>query len=261
MKPFLKWAGGKQRLLPQLLPLFPKTYDRYLEPFLGGGAVFFELQPKVALLADANRKLIECYRAVKKSPALIEAYLLILQVQHSEDPKKVYQGTREAFNVEAQTSEWGAAQFIYLNKACFNGLYRVNKRGEFNTPRGTSLKVYVPLQDTARVLQTARLLVSGYRQTLGLAKEGDFVYLDPPYPGTFQGYTPNIFGRSDHNWLACFMHNTKSKVALSLPDTVEVRELYSDLSFHTVTAPRTISRDGSNRTNVGELLICNYDAP
>jgi len=178
-KPFLKWAGGKSRLLPALHRCAPKKFGCYFEPFLWGGALFFGLCPQNAVLSDSNDELIHCYRIVRDRPEEVIERLSKLKVSEEEFYKI------RAMRSEVLSAVARAARFIYLNKTCFNGLYRVNKNGLFNTPFGrnriASLVDRANLRRASRALQEARLQCADYSAVLQCAVAGDFIYSDPPY--------------------------------------------------------------------------------
>ena len=177
--PFLKWAGGKRWLAKRYGDLFDVDYERYLEPFLGGASMFFALRPSKSILADCNSRLIEAYVAIRDEPEKIAAALGRYQESHSDD---FYYSERKRQYPDSATQR--AAQLIYLNRTCWNGLYRVNRRGEFNVPRGTKTSVVLDSDDfgaVSEVLEHAELLAQDFEQTLGQAGNGDLVYVDPPY--------------------------------------------------------------------------------
>ncbi len=268
IEPFLRWAGGKRQLLPSLLEELPSSVSKrlYVEPFLGAGSLFFALAPKRSILADANASLIATYSAIKRSPEAVRQNLVWLCEQHSSEH---YYATRTSFNKTVESSPQQAARFIYLNKACFNGIYRVNKRGEFNVPKGSkdnlsalSCEKFVQL---SAALGTAELCALDYKHTLAGAKASWFVYLDPPYPALnetayFAHYTPDRFGDADQKALAheCLrLHNLGAKFLLSNADLPVVRELYSSFSIKALPVRRYVSCKGQ-KLHVSELLIKNY---
>lgn len=195
-RPLLRWAGSKRKLLPQLLANLPENFDRYVEPFAGSACLFFSLRPKRALLADINEDLIGTYRAIKKSPESVAQALKRLKRDES-----TYYRIREAQN-SALTPENRAARFIYLNRLCFNGLYRTNKDGKFNVPYGGEKSGKLPdlqqLKNYSSLLKRARLLPATFEETLEEVKSGDFVYIDPPYciksRRVFNEYSNAAFG-------------------------------------------------------------------
>jgi DNA adenine methylase len=205
-RPFVKWAGGKTALLPTLRRFIPSWYGKYFEPFVGGGAFFFDLEPDTAVLSDSNEELIRCYKIVRDKPAALLRALSALEV--SETDFYDIRGTDPAHLPSVDR----AARFIYLNKTCFNGLYRVNRAGQFNTPFGhykrATLAEDSKLKAASRALKTAKLVCGDYADLLlNDAVAGDFVYFDPPYHpvseySDFKRYTKTQFRHADHVRLA-----------------------------------------------------------
>lgn len=272
MKPILKWAGGKQRLLPQLVPLLPDDWKerRYVEPFLGGGAMFFHLEPKTALLADVNFGLINMYQRLVKDWDLVHRLTERLGRQHSE---RSYYKHRESYNNERHVPFFVAAMFIYLNKACFNGLWRENLEGEMNTPFGKVASVSLPsedhLREACKVLGggSVHLHCQGFAETLGECHRGDFIYLDPPYdvePGKtgYTAYSGAGFDRDEQEYLARLLvysgRRRGIRWMMSNANTPWVRERYAKHNITEISAPRSINSDGAGRGNVTELVIRNY---
>lgn len=279
MKPFLKWAGGKTKLLPQLRENLPVDFaDRvYVEPFLGGGALFFAngLAAKAAVLSDANAPLINTYLMVRDQVDLVIRELRGLDALRVEDAAAAFTRVRAAFNECGGSQRAGfagvqAARFIYLNKTCFNGLWRVNQRGAFNVPNAHYAKPVVCDEETLRaaskMLKPAGVIVGDFSETLRAAKPRDFFYLDPPYvpvspTSNFTAYTREGFGDPAHRELAKLYQEASArgaKLLLSNSDTPLVRELYADFYIQEVLAPRAINSKGAGRGKVKELLIRNY---
>ena len=265
-KPFLKWAGGKARLLPilrQSLP--PKGFKRYFEPFLGGAALFFDLAPNQAFLGDSNPELINCYRVVRDRPDDLLAALERFRITEAEFYKV------RALDPETLPDVDRAARLIYLNKTCYNGLYRVNKQGRFNTPYGRYPDVTLANPATvgaaSKLLRRAILSCADYRDTLAVADKGDFVYLDPPYVpvgkfSDFKRYTKEQFYVSDHELLAEEFHKLHARgcfVLLSNSYSKKTLKLYSGFVRRTVRMPRFVNCKGTGRGKVDELLISNYE--
>jgi DNA adenine methylase len=264
-KPFIKWAGGKSSLLGHLKEFVPANYNRYCEVFLGGGAFFFHLAPSEAILSDANAELIHCFQMVQKTPEeLIEA----LQSYENEES--------EFYRVRAQNPNTlspvnRAARFIYLNKTCFNGLYRVNRSGKFNTPYANNPNArYIDektLLTASVALKKTMLLCGDFSKVVNLqAKKHDFFYFDPPYMpvaefSDFKRYTPNQFEEEDHIRLAQTFRKLDKMgcyVLLSNSYHPKVKELYKGFDQVVVTAPRFINCRGGRRGHVKELLIRNF---
>lgn len=258
-KPFVKWVGGKRSILPTLLDKVPQEYDRYYEPFLGGAALFFALQPEKAVISDINLNLIRTYQAVQSSVEEVIELLKFYKVHHS---KVNYLDVRDSFADTVSASEL-AAKFIYLNKTCYNGLYRVNKSGKFNVPMGSYENPNIVAEENLRAVSKAlRNVVIQHADIKNLGIEANsFYYLDPPYHKTFSSYDKSGFGDEEHKTLAkrCdAIHEIGAKFMLSNSDTPYIRNLYKKYNCETVMAGRMISCKSNQRGKVGELLIRNY---
>lgn len=266
-RPFLKWAGGKGRLVDEVLARFPSSFDGYCEPFLGGGAVFFELHRTAiaidhrVVLADANRDLVACYVAVRDFPDQVVANLREMAKHTSrEDYERV-----RAMDVGELASFERAARFIYLNRLCFNGLYRVNRAGKFNVPYGRYRNPRVLDEPNLRACSLALegvTIVCGdaVRVAAVHARKDDLVYLDPPYDGagSFAGFTAKGFRPADQNRLALLFRKLAARgatVVLSNADTPRVRELYRDFRIDPVTVGRSIAASGAKRARAREVLV------
>ena len=257
---------GKSRLLPELRRYVPKRgYHRYIEPFLGGGAFFFDLAPESAILGDSNPELINCYEAVRDDPANVLGELSEFRVT-----EKDYYRIRR-WEPEKLTRTVRAARLIYLNKTCYNGVYRVNKGGQFNTPFGKydeKLSLVDPenLYAASRVLAGAELICGDYREVLAVARASDLVYLDPPYMpvsqfADFKRYTKEFFYEADHERLAAEFGRVARVgcyAVLSNSFHKKIATLYCGYTQRTVLVPRFVNCKGKGRGNVAELLISNY---
>jgi DNA adenine methylase len=262
----VKWVGGKTNLVPELLARAPTKFGRYFEPFAGGAALFFALRPERAQLADVNADLMDVYRAVAGDTAAVIRGLRQHAREHSSDH---FYATRSSWN--ARRSTWTltrrAAAFIYLNKTCFNGLWRVNRAGNFNVPMGryTDPPICVPdaLHAASEALGRAELRTGDFRETVRDAKRGDFVYFDPPYhrvssTANFTSYTAETFGRDDQIALADTARRLVARgchVVISNSDTPFVRALYAGFSIDQVRCSRSINSVVSQRGDVDELVI------
>ncbi len=267
VRPFLKWAGGKSRLLPELRRCTPRNFSRYFEPFLGGGAMFFDLVPRSALLGDANPELIRCFKVVAERPEELIQHLEKLVVTEEE----FY--TMRAMPPENLDDVSRAGRFIYLNKTCYNGLYRVNKRGLFNTPYGRQDGIPLfqaqNIRAASRALQGAQLICCDYKILLEKARKSDFVYVDPPYMpigkySDFKRYTSDFFHDADHLALADALRSLHERgcfFLLSNSFQARVAEMYKDFFQITVQAPRFVNCKGKGRGKINELLIANYPIP
>lgn len=273
--PFLRWVGGKSKLLGSLIPLLPSKSEtrRYVEPFVGGGALFFHLEPQEALLADLNQDLIFTYAAVRNHLQEIHGRLLTLESAHKQNGEGHYYYIRERFNTHAAGWVERASQFIYLNKCCFNGVWRVNKDGKFNVPigkfkSGPNIVNEEALRAASATLQGVDLLHGDFESLLTEAWEGDFIYLDPPYVplsnsgDNFTAYTEGGFTFQDQERLADVYRKLSDRgcaLMLSNSSTDTVRSLYKGFNFTEVFAPRSINSDTAARGAVPELVIRNYD--
>lgn len=260
-KPFVRWVGGKFQILEDILPLVPGAFGRYFEPFVGGGALFFELHNqgriKKAFLSDANAELMGAYQAVRDTLPQVLRHL-----KGHRSTSEHYYKVRARDPIDPIYPS-AAARFIYLNRTCFNGLYRVNKAGKFNVPFGKRKNVTIDaenLQAVAKALRGVSLKAVSYQKaTVRRAKAGDFVYFDPPYDGaSFTSYTPHGFGEEDQISLAYTFDALVARgvhVLLSNADTPRVRELYAKHKITEVQARRSVNSDGTGRGKVTELLI------
>ena len=268
--PFVKWVGGKGRLLSQLRPLLPAGADqmRHVEPFVGGGALFFSRQPSRSLLTDINPTLVATYTAIRDDVEGVIGGLRRLANRHS---KESYYQVRERYNQGRRVStSKRAAMFIYLNKTCFNGLHRVNRKGEFNVPVGSYKNPRILNEDglhaASEALQGADLRCAPFDALLENAKPGDFVYFDPPYEplsetASFTSYARDGFSRDDQTRLRDVykaLDRRGCKLMLSNSDVPFIRELYRDFGVETVAAPRAINCDATKRGKVSEVVVRNY---
>lgn len=267
VRPVLKWPGGKRRLLGELKNNLPSDYeDRvFVEPFFGGGALFFELEPPAAIILDANPALMGLYGVIRS-----RAQQLIEQTKRYENKntESDYYQIREKFNLRKTFGVDEAAQFLYLNRTCFNGLYRVNRFGEFNVPFGSyknpELFSEAVLLSAQEVLRHARLYVGDFLAALQFCEGDEFVYMDPPYHSDGTGFTSYVeggFGEKRQRQVAKVFSELSCrgcKVMASNADTPLIRSLYRGFSVKEVSAPRSIAAKGSVRKRVRELLICNY---
>jgi len=270
VKPFLKWAGGKQQIVKLLLQCLPADVENrtYREPFLGGGSLFFALQPKKAILSDANKHLIQCYKWVRDRPDLIAEYL---QEHYKNNSEKYYYKIRELYN-QSTNSTAQAARFIYLNKACFNGIFRVNKSGAFNVPYGKRQNPNLPnihhLRDVSKVLASAEFTAKAFEKALEGVNKNDFIYLDPPYPplnntSCFTHYTCDKFMNKDQERLAGVVRDLDTAGCLfmvSNAHTQKIRQLYRQFNISPLSVTRFITCK-SVRRKVEELIITNYEVP
>ena len=269
IRPFLKWAGGKSQLLAQLDSYLPKSIPHYVEPFLGGGAVFFFLRSTGRLtgtvrLSDINAELINAYCAIQDDVQTVLEKLKIHRLNHS---KEYYYEVRLQ---ECKQGPVGAARMIYLNKTGYNGLYRVNRSGHFNVPFGRYVNPGIfdeeNLLKISEALQGVDLSVRSYEQTIKETGRGDFIYADPPYvpltaTSDFTGYIPGGFGLKEQQALAQALREAGGRGAHFLQSnsaTDTVRKLYQDFTLETVQATRMINCNGASRGKIDELIAYNY---
>ena len=270
--PFVKWAGGKSSLLPHLFPHVPPRLSNYFEPFLGGGALFFGLCSRStsfnAHLSDTNNELVTAYSVIKESPEELIRLLTNFQREYDSalDKSAYFYRKREWRPTDPIES---AARLIFLNKTCYNGLYRVNSKGEFNVPFGRHKKPRVVNPESIRAAShaladtKAELRTTGYKDALASCRTGDFVYLDPPYQpqsktSSFTDYTPGGFSEQDQKKLAEEFGKLVDRgctVLLSNSDTPLARHLYRDFEIKNVNANRPINSVGTGRKGYRELIV------
>ena len=273
-KPFVKWAGGKRQIIDKLKKYVPDEFNTYYEPFVGGGALLFELSPKNAVINDSNKELMNVYECIKDEKKF-EAMCRELnnhEMKHSEEYYYTIRNMdrdKKKFNKVVDYKR--AARTIYLNKACFNGLYRVNSKNEFNVPFGKKNKVNT--YDGSNLITVSNYLTlnnikicnEDFEKSVKTAKKGDFVYFDPPYDSdtsTFNSYTEEGFGKEEQKRLANVFKELDKKgvyVMLSNHNTVLVNELYKDYNIHVIEAKRNINSNGKKRGKVEEVIITNYN--
>jgi DNA adenine methylase len=266
--PFVKWPGGKRKLVPFLRGLLPPRFNTYIEPFVGGGALFFGTLPPRATLADSNQRLIRTYAAIRDDVDHVIEFL-----GDFSNNRVCFEFTRRcSVRMDEASDAELAAWFIYLNKTGFNGLYRVNRNNEFNVPFGKHKNPTIcdeaNLRACSQALRGVQLQHASFEATLVTAGEGDFVYCDPPYvplsaTSSFTSYTSDGFGIDEHRQLrdiALDLANRGVNVLISNSAAPAVLELYRSQPFHveTIAAARNIAADAASRGEVTELLITNY---
>jgi DNA adenine methylase len=267
--PFVKWVGGKGRILTQLMPLLPAGAERmrHVEPFAGGAAMFFARRPERALICDVNAALVRTYLAVRDH---VEDVIDRLEHHAARHDRAHYYRVRDDYNAAGGSGVERAAMFIYLNKTCFNGLHRVNRRGEFNVPAGRYTKPNIAdvdgLRAASHALRHADVRNERFEGLLKLARPGDFVYLDPPYEpvsrtASFTSYAQDGFTQDDQARLRdVFAELTRRgcRCMLSNSDVPFIRTLYREFRIDTVAAPRAVSCDATRRGPVSEVVVRNY---
>ena len=272
LKPFVKWAGGKRQLLGEILERVPHTYDNFIEPFLGGGAVLFALHPKRALINDINASLIHTYKTIASEPQQFIVKIKELDSRIAEGGKEYYYLIRDLYNSKLMREEFDlelAALFVFLNKHCFNGLYRVNAKGLFNVPYNNSKKSSIDeevILEVSKYLKDLTICLGDFEDACKDAKEGDFIFLDSPYaplnPSSFESYTKEGFDMESHIRLAKLFDDLTKRgcfCMLTNHNTEFINELYGNKGYKmdVVSVKRMINSDASKRTGE-EIIICNY---
>lgn len=267
IKPIIKWAGGKRQLLIELRKRLPKKFNRYFEPFLGAGALFFDLQPQKAFINDFNHSLINLYQSCRDNSVELKNELQKLQDEFNSDLNKseYYYKKRIRYNqIINKDSYEEAALFVFLNRTNYNGLYRVNSKGEFNVPFGQKLKVDLMINRIDEIYQLLKnsIITEGDFELACLeAKKGDFVYFDPPYYNTFVNYQADGFSKDEQLRLFRLFVKLSSKgvyCMLSNSNNDFIKELYKDFNIEVVSVKRLISRNASLRISE-EVIITNYE--
>lgn len=272
-KPFVKWAGGKRQIIDKLKRYVPDEFDTYYEPFIGGGALLFELSPRRAVINDSNEELMNVYSVLcdeekfKKMCSVLNHY----EKEHCEEFYYDIRNKDRNKNAYKRLSDYTrAARTIYLNKACFNGLYRVNSKNEFNVPFGK--KERVNTYDGGNLITVSNYLTMNdveilsvdFEQSVKNAKKGDFIYFDPPYDSetsTFNNYTEDGFGKDEQIRLAKVFKELDSRgcyVMLSNHNTSLINDLYKNFNIHVIEAKRNINSNGKKRGKVKEVIITNF---
>lgn len=268
---FVKWAGGKKQLIEQFKPFFPKEIKRYIEPFVGGGAVLFYVlktyKPKEVFIFDINEELINTYEVIRDDVENLIKELKKLKQLHS---KETYYKIREE-DPKLLSKLTSASRFIYLNKTCFNGLYRVNSKGGFNVPIGSYKNPLIcpeeDLREISKLLHNVKIINGSFEECLNYTKKGDFVYFDPPYyplkKESFTTYTKGNFLQKEQEQLKELFVKLDKKgcqVMLSNSDTKFIKDLYKDYEdkINFVKATRMINCDGRNRGKISEVVITTF---
>lgn len=272
LTPFIKWAGGKRQLIDRISERMPQTFNNYFEPFIGGGAVLFELQPERAVINDINASLINTYRIIERYPKEFIEYVQKLDSEMTEDGKEYYYSLREHYNDKLMKKEFNielAALFVFINKHCFNGLYRVNGKGLFNVPYNNSRKKSIDVELINRIsgyLKKVTILQGDFEEACRDAEKGDFVFLDSPYaplnPTSFESYTKEGFDVESHERLARLFDELTERgcyCMLTNHNTEFINKLYGGRGYRidVVSVKRMINSDASKRTGE-EVIICNY---
>ena len=273
-KPFVKWAGGKRQIIDKLKLYLPEKYNVYYEVFLGGGALLFELSPKKAVINDYNEELMNVYKCIQEETKYKKLCLELKKYEQKHSKDFYY----EMRNIDKDKEKYKkmidykrGARTIYLNNACFNGLYRVNSKNEFNVPFNGKEKIHTydeeNLKNVHQYLKDNDIKIESvdFAKVLVNATEGDFIYLDPPYDSdttTFNGYTEDGFGKEEQVRLFYIYQQLANKgcyVMMSNHNTKLIRELYAKYNIHIIQAKRFINANGKKRGEVEEVIITNYE--
>ena len=269
-RPFLRWAGGKQKLLRHLLPFMPSgtEYRTYFEPFMGAGALFFAAAPQKAVLGDINGELMICYEEIRRDPVAVARQIRMLAKQ---DSREFFYKVRRLVP-EKLTPVKRAARFVYLNKAAFNGIYRVNGAGQFNVPygpsfRGPAIPTLSDLRTAAAILENVKLVTGDFEETVATATRGDFIYLDPPYPPRSRTAFFNQYCKQGFGWehqvrlskLFVRLSNRGCLVMLSNAGQSKVDVLYRSFCVRRLNVVRWVGSNG-DRSRVREIVVTNYVA-
>ena len=273
-KPFVKWAGGKRQIIDKLKMYAPDEFNTYYEPFVGGGALLFELSPKKAVINDYNEELMNVFNCIKDETKFNKMCkeLNHHEANHCEEYYyEIRNKDRDKIKFKRMPDYKRGARTIYLNKACFNGLYRVNSKNEFNVPFNKKSKVNTYDGQNLSIIHSylnfndVTILNIDFEESVKDAKKGDFIYFDPPYDSetsTFNSYTENGFGKEEQIRLAKVYKELADKgcyVMLSNHNTSLVKELYKDFNIHLIEAKRNINSNGKKRGKVEEVIITNYE--
>ncbi len=269
-QPFVKWAGGKRQLLDRIKARLPKHFNGYMEPFVGGGAVYFGLQPEKAIINDINESLINAYRQIQISPEEFVNVISEHDRKIADAGKEYYYKVRELYNDKLMRAEYDmelAVLFVFLNKHCFNGLYRVNGSGLFNVPYNNSVKESCSRENilaVSRSLQKVCIKSGDFQDACELAKKDDFIFLDSPYaplnPTSFDSYTKEGFDIESHKRVAVVFRELTKRgcyCMLTNHNTELINELYADFNKTVVDVRRMINSDAKNRVGK-EIIITNY---
>jgi DNA adenine methylase len=274
-KPFLKWVGGKGRLIPELSKYYPESFKIFYEPFVGGGAMFFSINPKAAHINDMNTVLIYAYKHIRDDAEKLIVELDALQTFYRglpdlEKKKELFLEKRAVFNELTAEELEKTVLLIFLNKTCFNGMYRENSKGGFNVPFGKQEKPTIcdeaNLRNVSKALKKTKITSLSYEHAIVDAAKDDFVYFDPPYhplntTSSFTSYQAGGFGADDQEKLRDtfkVLSDRGCKVMLSNSDAPLINELYKDFNIYKIYAARSINATGSKRGKILEVLVTNY---
>ena len=273
LQPFTKWTGGKRQLLPIIKELMPETYNDYYEPFIGGGALFFDLAPERAVINDYNAELINCYQQIRNNPQELIDLLKYHQENNSKDYYLQLRSVDRDDRINNMSDVQRAARILYMLRVDFNGLYRVNSKNQFNVPYGSYKNPKIV--DEELILAISNYLNSNqieirtgdFEDALLDVQEGDFIYFDPPYiplseTSAFTSYTQEGFSYEDQVRLRDTfrrLNDAGAYVMLSNSSSHLVEELYQDFNIHHVEATRTNGAKSSSRGKISEIIVTNYE--
>jgi len=265
IRPPLRWAGSKRRLIPLLLLAAPTAFKRYFEPFAGSASLFFSLEPRAAILNDINMELLNFYRVLRSRPREVAVRVA------SMPPTSCYYYELRAKVLGRMTAVDRAARFLYLNRYCFNGVYRTNRKGVFNVPRGIntgSLPSATELSRCSRLLRRAKLCQGDFEDVMSEVRSTDFVYLDPPYASVerkaYGEYGYGSYSTNDHGRLVSSIRAADSrgaKIILSYRDCAEIVEALPGWCHRTITVRRHIAGFAASRRSLTEMLLSNFELP
>lgn len=277
MQPFVKWAGGKRQLLSEIKKRLPADYNNYYEPFIGGGALLLELGHTPSIISDNNHVLIDAYKTIRDFPNELKKQLNDIQEEHNsiddkDRNKEFYYSKRKEFNDIIYSNEdliRKTTLFIYLNKACFNGLYRVNQKGFFNVPSNQKTRINLyddnNINEISSFLKHVKIYNQDFEKTVETAQKGDLIFFDSPYaplnPQSFDSYTKEGFSIEEHIRLSELYKSLSKKgvfCILTNHNTEFIRDLYQDFTIEEVNVKRMINSDSKNRVGK-EVIITNYD--
>jgi DNA adenine methylase len=277
MQPFVKWAGGKRQLLSEIKKRLPADFNNYYEPFIGGGALLLELGHTPSIISDNNHVLIDAYKTIRDFPNELKKQLNDIQEEHNsiddkDRNKEFYYSKRKEFNDIIYSNEdliRKTTLFIYLNKACFNGLYRVNQKGFFNVPSNQKTRINLyddnNINEISSFLKHVKIYNQDFEKTVETAQKGDLIFFDSPYaplnPQSFDSYTKEGFSIEEHIRLSELYKSLSKKgvfCILTNHNTEFIRDLYQDFTIEEVNVKRMINSDSKNRVGK-EVIITNYD--
>lgn len=277
-KPFLKWVGGKTKLVPELVEMFPKKFDNYFEPFVGGGALFYEVIQKYNVgfssINDINKKLIIAYKQIKQNPKELISFLKTIDDEYKklslEEQEKYFYSIRKKYNEEIIDDKTTASYLIFLNKTCFNGMYRENSKGQYNIPFGDQKNPNICDKENilavSKCLENTEITNYSFEESVEKCKKNDLVYFDPPYhpvnaTSSFTGYSKSSFGEIEQKKLKEVFADLADRgcfVMLSNSHTPFIEELYKDFHINYRYAARSINSKGDKRGKIKEVVVTNY---